>query len=290
MNKRKNFQRGLFLIILCTIIPLTAITKESTSLFPKVKGWEVNVGDKVYTPENLWDLINGAADAYLSYDFKNLHTAQYTNKEGHSVKVYAFKHSTPRNAFGIYSQERSSDYDFLDLGTQGFKSPGALYFIKGPYYIQLSTNDKPMYDRLEPLARNIDKALNVEAGLPETLNLFPEEGKIEYSEKYIAGDFMGRSYLHSAFTAEYKSNGNEFQMFIIAPENAETAQSMLTKYLNSQDYPENERNNSVYKIETKYSGSILLYHTGNYLCGIKQADEKTEKKYLEMLKENFDKG
>jgi hypothetical protein len=287
MNTRNNFQRGLFIILLSTIIPLAGIAKGSTTLFPEVKGWKVNVGDKVYTPETLWDLINGAADAYLSYDFKNLHTAEYTNEKGHTVKVYAFKHSTPRNAFGIYSQERNPDYEFLDIGSQGFKSPGALYFIKGSYYIQLSTNDKPMYDKLDPLARNIDKALDVEAGLPKTLSLFPEEGKTDYSERYIAGDFMGRSYLHSAFTAEYKSGGNEFQIFIIAPEDEKAVKNMLSKYLDSQDYPENKRDKSVYRIETKYSGSILLYNTGKYLCGIKQADKKTEDKYLKMLKEKL---
>jgi len=287
MNTQNMLQRSLFLIMLCTIIPLTGVAKGPTTLFPEVKGWKVDVGDKIYTPETLWDLINGAADAYLSYDFQNLHTAEYTNKEGHSVKVYAFKHSTPSNAFGIYSQERNPDYEFLDIGTQGFKSPGALYFIKGSYYIQLSTNDKPMYDKLDPLARKIDEVLNVAAELPQTMKLFPEDGKIEYSEKYIAGDFMGRSYLHSAFTAEYKNNSNEFQVFIIAPENEEAVKSMLSQYLDSQDYPKNERNKSVYRIETKYSGSIMLYNTGKYLCGIKQADEESEKKYLKMLKEKL---
>ena len=88
---------------------------EKTDLFPEFDGWNLNVRDKVYEPENLWDIINGAADSYLSYDFEKLYVADYTNSQDHHIKVYAFRHSTPVNAFGIYSQERSRDYNFLNI-------------------------------------------------------------------------------------------------------------------------------------------------------------------------------
>ncbi len=287
MNKRNNFQRGFFLIILCTIIPLTSITKESAALFPEVKGWKVNVSDKVYNPDNLWDLINGAADAYLSYDFQKLHTAEYSNDKGQTVKVYAFRHSTPRNTFGIYSQERNPDYEFLDIGAEGFKSPGALYFIKGSYYIQLSTNDKPLNDKLEDLAREIDSAIEEKATLPETLEFLPEKGKVKFSEKYIANDFLGYSYLHSAFIADYNFNDKDFQIFIIAPENESEANAMLTKFLDKEEYPEDKREGNTFKVDAKYLGSILFYQSGKYLCGIKGAETATEKKYLEVLKKKL---
>ena len=29
--------------------------------FPVLKGWKLKVSSKEYTPDNLWDLINGAA-------------------------------------------------------------------------------------------------------------------------------------------------------------------------------------------------------------------------------------
>jgi hypothetical protein len=244
----------------------------------------VDVGEQVYTPENLWDLINGAADAYLSYDFRELRTAVYSNNKGQTVKVYAFKHSNPTNAFGIYSQERNPDYDYLNIGAQGFKSPGALYFIKGPYYIQISTNDKPLYEKLDPLAREIDAAMDLKSTLPKEINLLPEEGKIKHSEKYIANDFLGYSYMHSAFVAEYKKDETQFQVFIIAPETEEETNEMLNSFLDTQEVPNENRNKNMYKIEAKYIGSILLYKSGKYLCGIKKGNEAIENQYLKIMK------
>src|SRR6056297_855719 len=288
MKRLKKIHKTSLFVFLTLVLPLYGFSNGSTTLFPEVEGWKVEVGDQVYTPENLWDLINGAADAYLSYDFKDLHTAEYSNDKDQTVKVYAFRHSSPTNTFGIYTQERNPDYEFLDIGAQGFKSPGALYFIKGSYYIQISTNDKPLYDKLEPLARKIDESLEMDANLPEELNLMPSEGRIEYSEKYIANDFLGYSYLHSAFVADYKQNGEEFQVFIMAPEEKEEVQTMLNQFLDTQEYPKDQRNKEVYRVDAKYIGSVLLYPSGKYLFGIKKANKKLEEKYLKMLKAQMD--
>ena len=37
----------------------------SDSTFPEIKGWKLIVEEKVYTAENLWDVIDGAADLFL---------------------------------------------------------------------------------------------------------------------------------------------------------------------------------------------------------------------------------
>jgi len=283
MTLKHTIRKLRILIALLFFLPFIGVSSPSNMLFPEVEGWSVNKSDKVYNPDNLWDLINGAADAYLSYDFQKLHTAEYSNDKGQTVKVYAFRHSTPINTFGIYSQERNTDYEFLDIGAEGFKSPGALYFIKGPYYIQLSTNDKPLNDKLENLAREIDSAIEEKATLPETLEFLPEKGKVKFSEKYIANDFLGYSYLHSAFIADYNFNDKDFQIFIMVPENKSEANAMLTKFLDKEEYPKDKRKGNTFKVDAKYLGSILFYQSGKYLCGIKGADKKIEKTYLKIL-------
>ncbi|MGM0496992.1 MAG: DUF6599 family protein [Bacteroidota bacterium] len=287
MVLKNNIQKFYISITLLFFLPLVGFSSPSTDLFPEVEGWSVDINDKAYNPDNLWDLINGAADAYLSYDFQKLHTAEYSNEEGHTVKVYAFRHSNSRNAFGIYSQERNPDYEFLDIGAEGFKSSGALYFIKGSYYIQLSTNDKPLNDKLEDLARKIDKSIDAKTTLPKALKVFPDKGKVKFSERYIANDFLGYNYLHSAFIADYNHNGEDFQIFIIAPENKDEAKTMLNEFLDKEEYPEDKRTGNTFKVDAKYLGSILLYQSGKYLCGIKEADEEIEKKYLEILEKKI---
>ncbi len=283
MKMQSIIQRSV-IILLLSILSFSGFS-EPKDFFPEVEGWQVEVGENVYTPETLWDLINGSADAYLSYDFRKLYTAEYKNNEGHTIKVYAFKHGSPTNAFGIYSQERNTDYEFLDIGSQGFSSAGALYFIKGQFYMQLSTNDKPVYDKLEPLARTIESSIKGRTELPEPLSILPEEEKVKNSEKYIKSDFLGYSFLHSAFIADYQTNDKSFQVFIMAPGNEEETNNILNALLDHLEYPKNERNKQTFRVEDRYIGKMLLYKKGKYLCGIKNADETTGQEYLEILKE-----
>lgn len=257
---------------------------EKVDLFPELKGWELKVRDKVYEPDNLWDIINGAADSYLSYDFEKLYVADYTNSQDHHIKVYAFRHSSPVNAFGIYSQERSLDYEFLDIGTQGFESSGALYFIKGNYYIQIKTNDKPAYGQLKALAKKIDQELKEPSQLPEVLDLFPEKGKVPYSEKYIARNFLGYSYLHSAFIADYKKGDDHFRVFVIATDAQEDRNEMLSAYLDYLEYPNENRDKVSYDLTDPYLGPVSIYQSEHYLVGVLNAPETLREEYLALLK------
>ena len=286
--RRTTIFKGLLTAgIIVFLLPSVALSNKAEEIFPKISGWELSVGDKVYTPDNLWNIINGAADAYLSYDFQKLYTAEYLNDQDKRIKVYIFEHSSPTNTFGIYSQERSKDYEFVKTGAQGFRSGEAYYFITGPYYVQISSNDKGLNKSMQGLARQLDKKLSNKAQLPEELELFPKKGKMKYSEKYIAGNFLGYSYLHSAFIADYKQGDENFQLFIISPDNKQETENILSKYLDFVEYPKDKRNKNKYNIEDPYNGSIMLYQSGKYLCGIMGTDESTKEKYLALLKEQL---
>ena len=40
--------------------------------FTDIEGWEKPEEIDVYKPETLWDIINGAADVFMAYDFQEL--------------------------------------------------------------------------------------------------------------------------------------------------------------------------------------------------------------------------
>jgi len=284
---RKFVFRMVALLVAANLMcVLSAFSDEKKDrLFPTMEGWELEIGDQVYNSGNLWNIINGAADAYLSYDFQKLYTAEYFKGQDSRIKVYIFEHSNPTNAFGIYSQERSSDYTFVNTGAQGFKSGDAYYFITGPYYVQISTNDQGLKDDMKILAENIDQKIGHSGELPETLNLFPEKGRIEHSEKYIAANFLGYSYLRSAFVASYKRNDTEFRVFIIHPPDAESVQSMLESYLEFVEYPKPKDTRGMFKVEDPYNGDVMLYKGAGYLAGVMGAGDQLSKEYLGLIRD-----
>ena len=259
----------------------------ASAMFPEFNGWKLSPGEKVYIPENLWDIINGAADAYLTYDFQKLYTAEYSNDNDRLIRVYIFEHSSPVNAFGIYSQERSNDYEFTDTGAQGFKSAESFYFITGPYYVQITGNSAETREEIEQLANLINDHLKQNNRLPPELNLFPEEGKIKYSEKYISTSFLGYSFLRSAFVSTYLKGEETFQIFIISPDDEQQTVKILNEYLDLAKFPENKRGQAEYTIEDPYNGQVYLYKTGKYLCGILGTDKETSENYLNLLKEKI---
>lgn len=274
---------GLSILIICSV----TMAKDAENMFPKFEGWDLDVGDKVYVPDNLFDIINGAADSYLSYDFQKLYTAEYKDDQDRRIRVYIFEHSNPVNAFGIYSQERHQDYEFNETGAQGFQSQGAYYFITGNLYVQITTGENNLDDTMEQLANKIEKNIDQDNKLPPELNLFPDKGKIHDSEKYIANNFLGYSYLHSAFIADYKQEGESFNVFIISPVNEQETEKMLNDYFDFVKFPESTRNQSKYSIEDPYNGNILLLKTGRYIGGIMGGNKGIKEEYTKLLKENL---
>ena len=123
-------KRLLFLLALGMI---SAGTFAQEIGFPDLDGFKKITKYPVYTPSNLWDFINGAADGYLALGFVDLHVAEY-KKGKEIIKAEIYKHSDHTMAFGIYASERSPSFRYLNLGSQGYAVDGMINFFKGDYY------------------------------------------------------------------------------------------------------------------------------------------------------------
>jgi hypothetical protein len=64
-----------------------------------------------------------------------------------------------------------------------------------------------------------------------TIEFFPEEGKKKNSEKFINQNFLGYSFLHSAFTADYEHPERKFRLFVIEGADANDCSDMIQRYL-----------------------------------------------------------
>ena len=262
-------KKHLLILTLFCLLPLIAVRSNTRNILPSIKGWDREVNDVVYDNYTLWEYIDGAADIYLSYDFENLFIATYTDNEGKKINVELYRHSTPENAFGIYTAERMADYSFVDIGVQGYYEPGILNFLSGQYYVKMSSAGKPVAGKeafLEIAAAVID-ALETDNNWPTVLELFPEEGKAANTESYIARDFLGYSVLHSAFTAEYDMP-EKFKMFIISLPGESEASLMLKSYTDQLNEDKITVENGIYVIQDLFNGTVFMAISSNYLIGV----------------------
>jgi hypothetical protein len=270
------------LLALCLAGSTFVQADEKVGSFPVIPGWTLTVNPIVYTPDNLWDVIDGAADAFLSYEFEELHIGEYMNADSIDVRVELYKHSTPVNAFGIYSQERKPEYNYLDLGTEGYMEEGVLNMLCGRYYVKLSSHRTGPEGSaaLQTTARSLDSHLGQEKGFPRLLALFPREGKAKKSESYIADSYLGYSFLRKAFVAQYGRSG-KIQLFLMQFDSPEAAREALELYMKAITHPSRTVQEGKRTLDDPNNGKVGILLKGRYLSGVTNcADARAREGYL----------
>ncbi len=295
MKKRHLISWFLFVyLVLGPLHPLWASNSDDrTFTFPEVTGWRRSGEIQTFIPKTLFEYINGGADLYLSYDFQELKVAEYSNEKKASVIIEIYRHKTPIHAFGIYSQERLSDATFLDIGDQAYIETNVLNFVGGPYYVKINSFNTGPDDReiLIAFAKKVSEILGERGALPSVLSCFPEEGKKKNSEKFINRNFLGYSFLHSAFIADYSHSGTEFKLFVIESVEKNDCKDMIEKYLQQTGSPGQNISEGRYNISDPYHGEIDLCWKGNYIWGIFNAkDRALRSKYLKLFEEGIEKN
>ena len=253
--------------------------QELEEMFPDMRFCTPVFDYPVYHADDLWDYIDGAADNYLNYKFVDLHIAEYTKARGKVLfKVEVYRHASPLYAFGIYSSERSPDYHFIDLGTQGFRESGQIFFLKGPYYVKVISMQEGSKDEeksLYTLASLMEQHLEGTTEFPPELSLFPDEGKIENSERFIASDFLGHAFFDSVFTADYRIGENAFTMFLSKRADEASAKNILEK-MDKEKKIEKPLKEGDYKIDDGYNGTLYLIWTKNVVFGFQNVKDYTQ--------------
>jgi len=260
-----------YILVMISLVFLASISCQAADAdavrFPDVKDWNLTALPDVYTPGNLWDLINGAAESYLSYDFVDLHLGDYENTSGTVIHAELYRHSSPVNAYGIYTAERSPEYQFVEVGAQGYLEEGVLNFLTGQFYVKLYSTDSgdEVQKALHKIGKKISGHLGQDNSLPELLDLFPISGRLPYSDQYIRENFIGFDFLHSAFTVGYEGG---FKLFVIQGKDATEILDMAKQYLafTKQDIDAASVSEPTFK--DPYNGDIPAIIQGSYLLGI----------------------
>lgn len=96
-----------FIIAFTLGLPLLAQDGEGLRLTPNELPGVSEKRWSTYNEDQLWGYINGGADIYLEYGFDEV-TAQDITWQGETIKVDAYRMTSPLAAFGIFSISRYS--------------------------------------------------------------------------------------------------------------------------------------------------------------------------------------
>jgi hypothetical protein len=293
MNRLKSKSTFCLLLVLSwllagTLFGGTATGEEKALVFPEIGGWKQDGKPQVFSPRTLYEYINGAADLYLTYEFQDLNVAEYKGGGKAAVTVEVYRHGDSTQAFGIYSQERLANARFLDIGAQGYQEPNVLNFVTGPYYVKISGYSTGAEDERTMLAfgRKMEGILGGKSALPKILSSFPREGMKKNTEKFVSKDFLGYSYLHSGYTADYEVGDKKFKIFVIEGKDAGDCRGMMEKYLKQTGNEGKTVSEGAYRLKDRYHGDVDLFWKGRLIWGIVDLnDPELQSKFLKAIED-----
>jgi hypothetical protein len=227
----------------------------SNHLPAELNGWKKDAKPDMYNPQTLFKYIDGGAELYISYNFKQILAMKYRDEKGNEITVDIFDMGDSFNAFGVFSHG-SEEPDKADsrVGQGSEYAAGLLTFWKDRYYVSLLAypETEERKKTVLTLGRYIADLIPAEGPLPPVIKLLPKKGLDADSIIYFTHHHWLNSHyfisneniLHigketpsvlAAYMGEPEKKGEKFFVLLVSyPDRAKTEaayKSFMEQYL-----------------------------------------------------------
>jgi hypothetical protein len=191
---KKNIRSVIPVVWFCIVMALPSWAQDRktdiASILPgpgEAGVWYRPDSVRVFAGEELFDFIDGGADIYFEYGFRQVVSADYRNIKKTSVKVEIYEMIDDGAAYGMYSINRDSQGKTVRIGNEGTLNEYYLVFWKGRYLAFISSDDTTgeTLEGILTLAESVDKKIEIQGKKPELAAVLP--AKNLQSEKYVRG-------------------------------------------------------------------------------------------------------
>lgn len=210
-------------------------SQTAAALIPLPQSVSVLTASETFGPDTLSDKIDGKAELYLSAGFKRLQSQRFSDTSTTEtwMEIFIFDMASQENAFAVYSsQQREDAVPAPDLARYAYRTANALYWVHGPYYVELIASEasETILNRMQALAEAFNRATPVATEAITETALFPEVGLDPQSITLIPADAFGFEKFDRVFVAEYDVNGSTLSAFVSTRESPEAATDLAAAY------------------------------------------------------------
>ena len=248
------------------------------------KGWQIFDEAKQFSPENLYEQINGRASFFLAYDMIKMTYVSFVKNSDEITKfinLSIYDMGKPTNAFGVFSAERSEGESPLDLGRAGYRSDANYFIWKGQYYVRIINSE--VTDELQRIG--MDLAQKMTAFLTDSgeqvwgLAALPLKDQVSGSVQYFKVDAMGLEFMRNTYIAEYRKSGTKVTAFLSRHDSAESARGNLDRYAEfAKKYGKGVdrlRVGGVKLVSCDMGGSYdVVFHKGRLMGGVSSVEDR----------------
>ena len=260
------------LFVLASARPATATASDDGAIHvPVPTGWTATGDEYRYDRENLWEYIDGAAELFLSYDFREL-IVQDIEQDDRYLSVSVYDMGRPLDAFGVFERESPADTAPLeDIGALAVLQPpyrGLL--LKQRFYVKAEVGGGEFTDeQLAEVLRAVADGLPGNDDLPPELSQLPNSGRVKGSVAYSGQAYLGLSELQGCLHADYAlPDGTTFSLFVLEPRRA------LLENISGR-WTRTELPDGRFRLwrEIPYAGVVVLEGNEQYMIGISGVDD-----------------
>jgi hypothetical protein len=215
---------------------------------PVFDGWKKAEKPVIYNKDTLYDYIDGGAELYIAYNFKEVLAVKYEKGEDSEIVIDFFDMGNSYDAFGIFSHGREEENE--DLGQGAEYNSGLLTFWKDSYYVSIlaypETDEKKQL--VLKLGRMLADAIPETGKTPPIVSSFPPENMEPNTIRYFHHPVVLNSLYYiadenilliddniQAALATYRVDDGPFYLLLCQYPDAKKAQianeSFLTHYL-----------------------------------------------------------
>ena len=205
------------------------------SLLPRLakRSWTAAEPARTFGPENLYEEIDGEAELFLPFGFRDL-TVGIVRPAGNDeaeVRLELFRHATSRDAFGMYSQHRFPGQEVTRVGSsEAIVSATSLDFFQGTAFVRLRTASRHAVRRdLENLGRDLSDLLPGTGDPPPETQAMHIPGLVDGSIVFHKRALLGYEVLAPGYEAKYETGAISGALILIDAEDAGPAPQFLRK-------------------------------------------------------------
>ncbi len=142
----------------------------------QVLDWRASGPDETYDRKTLYDYMDGGAEVYLAFDFREVLVRKYADPAGNEIVLDIYDMGSPAEAFGMLSCDRQDPEAGIGQGSE--YGPGLLRFWRGRTFVSLtvSGNEEKAEKAVLELGRAVAPLLGPDGAPPDMVRSLPAAG------------------------------------------------------------------------------------------------------------------
>jgi hypothetical protein len=254
MNFLKIVKKNSTFLLLFLFLIINCLGGDVSNLYqtiPKqILDWKAEDKDQTFDKKTIFKHINGGAELYLAYDFKQVFVRKYSGPGEDEIVLDIYDMGASTEAFGIFTSERDAEVKNAGIGQGSEYSDGLLRFWKDRFFVSILAigDERTARSAIMELGKRVAGAIPSTGPEPEMLKFLPQKNLDKKRIRYFHTDLILNKHYYIAnenilnlnkktncLLAEYKANDQNDQdstyLLLIQYENNTQANQAYEKFL-----------------------------------------------------------